>query len=191
MSVQLSFTRFAGKKLRGGRFKTPILPRTASVVSASVSPNHLFESLTIASAVRAWPSPQGSPRENVLRGSAFASHPRRRRTMSSAILEARGLEKSYDDGRIEALRGVDLSIDAGEYVAISGPSGSGKSTLLQLLGGLDTPTQRRGSVRGSALGNGDRSRYLPFAPSRVHLPGLSSCCPRCAPSKTCRWPCWP
>lgn len=63
----------------------------------------------------------------------------------SPQLEVRNLRKSYDDGRIEALRGVDLAISAGEYVAISGPSGSGKSTLLQLLGGLDTPTS--GEVR--------------------------------------------
>jgi ABC-type lipoprotein export system ATPase subunit len=64
--------------------------------------------------------------------------------MTAPLLQARNLEKSYDGGRVEALRGVDLSIRAGEYVAISGPSGSGKSTLLQLLGGLDTPT--RGEV---------------------------------------------
>jgi lipoprotein-releasing system ATP-binding protein len=72
--------------------------------------------------------------------------------MTNPQLEVRNLRKSYDDGRIEALRGVDLSIDAGEYVAISGASGSGKSTLLQLLGGLDTPTTGEVLFENAALG---------------------------------------
>jgi ABC-type lipoprotein export system ATPase subunit len=71
--------------------------------------------------------------------------------MSSALLEARGLMKSYDEGRVEALRGVDVQIEAGEYVAISGPSGSGKSTLLHMLGGLDLPTQGEVLFRGAPL----------------------------------------
>lgn len=70
----------------------------------------------------------------------------------SPLLEVRNLCKSYDGGRIEALRGVDLSIAAGEYVAISGPSGSGKSTLLQLLGGLDTATSGEVLFQNAALG---------------------------------------
>lgn len=80
--------------------------------------------------------------------------------MSNPLLEGHGLAKSYDGGRIEALRGVDLTIDAGEYVAISGPSGSGKSTLLHLLGGLDSPTQGEVLFKGSPLGSAaDLDRY--------------------------------
>jgi len=73
--------------------------------------------------------------------------------MSCPILEVRDVRKSYDDGRIEALRGVDLSIEPGEFVAISGHSGSGKSTLLHLLGGLDTPSSGSVLFQGAPLGS--------------------------------------
>src|SRR5277367_6848769 len=73
--------------------------------------------------------------------------------MANPILEVRNLRKDYDEGRIEALRGVDLSIDAGEFVAISGQSGSGKSTLFHLLGGLDTPTSGDVLFHGAPLGS--------------------------------------
>jgi putative ABC transport system ATP-binding protein len=58
------------------------------------------------------------------------------------ILEATGITKTIDTGthRVEILRGVDLELPAGQFVAIMGASGSGKSTLLGLLAGLDTPT---------------------------------------------------
>jgi len=73
--------------------------------------------------------------------------------MTSPQLEVRNLRKTYDDGRIEALRGIDLSIRAGEYVAITGASGSGKSTLLQLLGGLDIATSGEVLYENAVLGS--------------------------------------
>jgi putative ABC transport system ATP-binding protein len=74
-------------------------------------------------------------------------------SQTNSILEVRNLCKSYDEGRIEALRGVDLAISAGEFLTISGPSGSGKSTLLQLLGGLDTPTSGEVLFQNERLGS--------------------------------------
>ncbi len=67
-----------------------------------------------------------------------------------AILEATGIFKSIDTGthRVEILRGVDLQVPAGQFVAIMGASGSGKSTLLGLLAGLDTPTAGRIVIDG-------------------------------------------
>lgn len=73
--------------------------------------------------------------------------------MTAPILEVRDLHKNYDDGRIQALRGVDLTIEPGEFVAISGHSGSGKSTLLHLLGGLDTPSSGEVLFQGEPLGS--------------------------------------
>lgn len=94
--------------------------------------------------------------------------------MTSPQLEVRSLCKSYDEGRIEALRGVDLSIEAGEFVSISGPSGSGKSTLLQLLGGLDSPTSGKvlfkNTQLGSAIGlDAYRSKSVGFIFQAFHL----------------------
>jgi putative ABC transport system ATP-binding protein len=64
------------------------------------------------------------------------------------VIEVIGVTKDYvEKGRVitQALRGVDLSIERGEFMAIAGPSGSGKTTLLNLIGALDTPT--RGTIR--------------------------------------------
>lgn len=79
------------------------------------------------------------------------------------ILEARDVTKLYTLGksRVEALRGVSMSVAPGEFVALMGPSGSGKSTLLQLLGGLDRPTTGEVVFEGrdiSRLSDGDATK---------------------------------
>jgi len=71
----------------------------------------------------------------------------------TAVLSARGLAKTYGTGpaAVSVLRDVNLSVAAGETVAILGASGSGKSTLLHLLGGLDTPSAGKVEVEGQDL----------------------------------------
>jgi putative ABC transport system ATP-binding protein len=66
------------------------------------------------------------------------------------ILQMDGIRKMYDSGpvSVEAICGIDLTVQAGEYVAITGPSGSGKSTLMHILGCLDTPTAGTYSLAG-------------------------------------------
>jgi putative ABC transport system ATP-binding protein len=68
-------------------------------------------------------------------------------------VDARGLRRTYGDGAeaVHALRDVDLTIAAGEFVAIMGPSGSGKSTLLHLVGGLDRPDAGDVIIEGETL----------------------------------------
>jgi putative ABC transport system ATP-binding protein len=78
---------------------------------------------------------------------ARLSEPNRK---ESTVYELHDVTKRYETarGRVDALRGVDLTIDDGAFVAIQGPTGQGKSTLLTLLGGLDRPTAGSVSFRG-------------------------------------------
>lgn len=71
----------------------------------------------------------------------------------SAIIQLTGVEKEYRTGKLSyrALRGVDLTIDPGEMVAIVGPSGSGKTTILNLASGIDRPTAGSVTVTGRRI----------------------------------------
>jgi len=73
--------------------------------------------------------------------------------VSEAIVEVRGLTRTIKNGErsIEILRGIDLSVRAGEVVAVMGASGSGKSSLLGLMAGLDTPTSGEVRLRGESI----------------------------------------
>jgi len=82
---------------------------------------------------------------------------------TAPVFRARGLVKRYSmgDAVVDALRGVDLEVGAGEVVAVAGPSGSGKSTLLHLLGILDEPDAGSLEVAGTAVAAMDeRARTL-------------------------------
>jgi len=80
--------------------------------------------------------------------------------MPEAIIATHDLKKDYEGGRIRALRGVDLSVQTGEFVSIMGPSGCGKSTLLNLIGAIDQPTSGDVLFEGNALStNKDLSRF--------------------------------
>src|SRR5690349_19351247 len=73
--------------------------------------------------------------------------------VSTAVVEARGITRDFVTGRstVHVLRGIDLSIKSGEFVALRGRSGAGKTTLLNILVGLDDPTGGQVHVLGQDL----------------------------------------
>ena len=90
------------------------------------------------------------------------------------LYEASGLTKEFDDGRVAALRGVDLSFHHGEFVSIVGPSGCGKTTLLNMLGLLDRPSAGKLRFRGRDLTEIDdaasyRAKEIGFIFQSFHL----------------------
>lgn len=70
------------------------------------------------------------------------------------FVEVKGIKKGFGEGtsRVEVLKGIDLSLDKGEFCVLLGPSGSGKSTLLNILGGIDSADDGEISIGGSVIG---------------------------------------
>jgi putative ABC transport system ATP-binding protein len=86
-----------------------------------------------------------------------------------SILALREVHRVHGSGEtaVHALRGVTLTVDEGELVAVMGPSGSGKSTLLNLAGGLDRPTRGEVAVDGTVLGRCNRRALAALRRRRV------------------------
>ena len=82
------------------------------------------------------------------------------RTDNQPLIELQGVTKVYGTGQaaMHALRGIDLSIDKGEFVTVMGPSGSGKSTCMNILGCLDTPTAGAYKFKGIEMGTLNRNQ---------------------------------
>jgi putative ABC transport system ATP-binding protein len=87
----------------------------------------------------------------------------------TAIIDMESIRKVYDTGKVkvEALKGIDLRVEPGEFVAIVGPSGSGKSTLMNLIGCLDTPSDGRYRLGGEDVSSFSRDELADVRNRRV------------------------
>jgi len=118
--------------------------------------------------------------------------------MSDVLISATGIHKTYRLGlrSLEVLRGVDLELQRGEFLALRGASGAGKSTLLHLLGGLDSPNQGQILLAGrnlATLGRGElarlRSKEVGFIFQAYYLlPELDALENVCLPARMARTP---
>jgi ABC-type lipoprotein export system ATPase subunit len=116
--------------------------------------------------------------------------------METNLLSARGLAKTYVMGRrsLEVLRGVDVEIARGDFLALRGASGAGKSTLLHLIGGLDTPNAGEIFFAGENLSRFSERRLTDFRNRRVGfvfqayhlLPELTALENVCLPARVAR-----
>jgi len=88
---------------------------------------------------------------------------------SGEIIRMEEIRKTYDTGkvRVEALKGIDLVVNKGEFVAVVGPSGSGKSTLMNLIGCLDTPTDGLYLLAGERVAGLSRDQLADVRNRRV------------------------
>ncbi len=100
----------------------------------------------------------------------------------SALVQVNGVHKYFTRGneRIDVLKGVNLEIPQGDFLALMGPSGSGKTTLLNLLGGLDAPSAGSVEVAGTNIGGLSRQPAVALARRITSASSSSSttCC-RC------------
>lgn len=97
---------------------------------------------------------------------------------TSPVIEIRGLRKTYGEGEasVEAIRGIDLVVNEGEFLSVMAPSGSGKSTLMHIIGCLDTPTSGSYRLAGRDVSHLDeaelasiRNQYIGFVFQQFHL----------------------